>query len=336
MMLKLKFIISKKYYSMLESILRMTRELKKKGINIVNSNEDILMIHTPVAKENAEIIPDEKLFILIDRSASSDITSRTRRWLVKKNCIGILKNTILNPLDLNNEPICSNHRYFASIINKYASIETPELPEVNLAETDLQKIKCIIAHCVNWKQGFHKLAKLKNVIDKRRDIDLHFIGTTKYKVKKPDLMNWHREKAIKQAKRLKVKTLVEDHRRVSRRTFLKQLQNSKICLSPWGLGEHCWRDWEAIYCGALLVKPNSNFVSSYPEVYQNNITYVRCEPDFSDLEKVANKILDNFDDYTDMRIRARDLLISIWDQKKRANEFAETICDLYDSANHIL
>lgn len=69
--------------------------------------------------------------------------------------------------------------------------------------------------------------------------------------------------------------------------FIDELSRSKICFSPFGYGEVCLRDYEAIACGALLVKPDMSHVETYPNVYVPYETYVPVKWDFSDLaEKV--------------------------------------------------
>ena len=71
------------------------------------------------------------------------------------------------------------------------------------------------------------------------------------------------------------------------RTYLNELSRSKICFSPFGYGEVCIRDYEAIACGALLIKPDMSHVETNPNIYVPFETYVPVKWDFSDLaEKV--------------------------------------------------
>jgi Glycosyl transferases group 1 len=81
--------------------------------------------------------------------------------------------------------------------------------------------------------------------------------------------------------------------RIPHRTYMAELANSKLCFSPFGYGEICWRDFEAIAVGAVLIKPNMDHIECSPNIYQNGKTYIAVNWDFSDLnEKIAELISD--------------------------------------------
>jgi hypothetical protein len=74
---------------------------------------------------------------------------------------------------------------------------------------------------------------------------------------------------------------------VSRKEFLNELALSKMCFSPFGYGEVCWRDYEAALYGALLLKPDMDHLKTAPDIFIKNETYVPIAWDYSDLrEKV--------------------------------------------------
>ncbi|WP_425093902.1 glycosyltransferase [Tropicimonas sp. S265A] len=76
--------------------------------------------------------------------------------------------------------------------------------------------------------------------------------------------------------------------KVGLKQFNAELQTSKMCFSPFGFGELCWRDIEAIAFGAVLLKPSMDHLRTLPELYEPDVTYVPLAWDFSDLaEKVA-------------------------------------------------
>ena len=68
-----------------------------------------------------------------------------------------------------------------------------------------------------------------------------------------------------------------------RRRFLAELRAAKLCFSPFGYGEICWRDIEAIACGAVLVKPDMAHLITRPDLYEDGVTYVACRWDYADL-----------------------------------------------------
>jgi len=78
---------------------------------------------------------------------------------------------------------------------------------------------------------------------------------------------------------------------VSRRVFADELQRSKACFSPFGYGELCWRDIEAIAAGAVLIKPDMSHLRTEPDLYRDGETYIACRWDFSDLADKLSEIL---------------------------------------------
>lgn len=78
---------------------------------------------------------------------------------------------------------------------------------------------------------------------------------------------------------------------VSRRLFAQELQRSKACFSPFGYGELCWRDIEAIAAGAVLIKPDMSHLRTEPDLYRDGETYIACRWDFADLPDKLSEIL---------------------------------------------
>ena len=79
--------------------------------------------------------------------------------------------------------------------------------------------------------------------------------------------------------------------------YIKEQQNSKITLSPFGWGEICYRDFESILNGSLLLKPRMNHLVTYPDIYKENETYIPTQWDFEDLEEKINQIEKFYEDY---------------------------------------
>jgi len=78
---------------------------------------------------------------------------------------------------------------------------------------------------------------------------------------------------------------------VSRRVFGQELLRSKACFSPFGYGELCWRDIEAIAAGAVLIKPDMSHLRTEPDLYRDGETYIACRWDFADFSEKLRKIL---------------------------------------------
>lgn len=73
--------------------------------------------------------------------------------------------------------------------------------------------------------------------------------------------------------------------------FMGELAASRLCFSPFGYGELCWRDIEAIQAGAVMVKPDMGHLETLPDLYEPGVTYLRVRWDFADLEEVVRGAL---------------------------------------------
>jgi hypothetical protein len=82
-------------------------------------------------------------------------------------------------------------------------------------------------------------------------------------------------------------------RRVPRDEYYREMLSSRICVSPFGYGEICWRDYESILCKCLLVKPDMGHAETNPDIFQPYKTYVPVKWDFSDLEEKCRYYLTN-------------------------------------------
>jgi Glycosyl transferases group 1 len=80
---------------------------------------------------------------------------------------------------------------------------------------------------------------------------------------------------------------------IDNKLYMQELQNSKICFSPFGYGEICWRDYEAIAAGAVLLKPDMSHISTNPDIYVPFETYVPIKWDMSDLNDKIHMLLQN-------------------------------------------
>lgn len=73
--------------------------------------------------------------------------------------------------------------------------------------------------------------------------------------------------------------------------FLREMRASKLCFSPFGYGEVCWRDYEAVMTGAVLIKQDMSHVETDPDIFVADETYVPVRWDLSDFEEVVRALL---------------------------------------------
>lgn len=73
--------------------------------------------------------------------------------------------------------------------------------------------------------------------------------------------------------------------------YLHELRASKICFSPFGYGEVCWRDFEAVANGAVLLKPDMTHVRTDPDIFVPGETYMPLRWDLGDLDEKVRLLL---------------------------------------------
>ena len=73
--------------------------------------------------------------------------------------------------------------------------------------------------------------------------------------------------------------------------FMAELEGAKLCFSPFGYGELCWRDVEAFQTGAVLIKQDMGHLETLPDLYEAGVTYLPVRWDFEDLEEVVRGAL---------------------------------------------
>jgi len=60
----------------------------------------------------------------------------------------------------------------------------------------------------------------------------------------------------------------------SRAAYRDELRRAAAVLSPFGWGEICLRDFEAMVCGCALVKPSIDHIETWPDVFAEDSTYI--------------------------------------------------------------
>ena len=104
--------------------------------------------------------------------------------------------------------------------------------------------------------------------------------------------------------------VVASAERVPIEEYYEEMLRSRACVSPFGFGEVCWRDFEAILCGCLLIKPAMSHLRTLPDLFTPGRTCVTTQWDYSDLgEKSAPYLLNELERERIVE-HARDVLTS--------------------------
>jgi glycosyltransferase involved in cell wall biosynthesis len=310
-----------------KKFLTLEQYFKKYGLVFVTSHPDVILCTHLTNDIIAKHIP----VILLKRRSSGSILTSTKRELKHEVVKAVFQNRTLKNTTLCNEK-CIQNCYHFNLINQSAQIiDLNSVAHYSCMEKELEKIRCVLWSLENspLSDQAKLLKNIKIKFDQERPIDVFFAERIYLKGNSHarKLYSWHRKKAVEKLKEIKGINIVclDSNQALSFEEYIATMQKSKIVVSPWGTGEWAHRDYEAMHCGAILLKPDTGFLQAIPDIYQNNITYVPCLPDFSDLEDKIREILSNYSNYNTMRTYAKQLLVDCWDMKKIAYDFVKAV-----------
>jgi len=115
-----------------------------------------------------------------------------------------------------------------------------------------------------------------------------------HKVRNDDLYHKHRKDIFDIVEKLSKKYKVIYGRKPFQE-YMQILYNSKICISPFGMGEIRQGDGEAIQVGTIICKENMSRYNFGSNVWNENKTYIPFSYDCSDLYEVLEHNINNYD-----------------------------------------
>ena len=184
----------------------------------------------------------------------------------------------------------------------------------DISDETYSKIKLTgynVAH--NWPH----LQQMYNGND-NRDVDVCAIyqgilnnGNMDHELRSDVLYTKHRKTAWDELSKIEDKyTIVKGQS--TPQQFIEVMKRSKIGLSPFGMGELCYRDLELIQWGCLLIKPDMSKVLTEPDFFKPMETYIPVKADWSDLNETVEKVLGNFKDYSYIIENARKKVVEMY------------------------
>lgn len=118
-----------------------------------------------------------------------------------------------------------------------------------------------------------------------------------------EAMRSHVQQSLQSIPRIKI----SGSERVNQKAFMNELAHSTLCLSPFGFGELCWRDVEAMQMGAVVLKQDMGHLVTLPNIFESDLTYAPLNWDFSNLSEVIDTLLVN-------RTKADTIANSAWER----------------------
>jgi hypothetical protein len=107
------------------------------------------------------------------------------------------------------------------------------------------------------------------------------------------------------------------------------LSKSKCAISPFGMGEICFRDFETWNIGCILIKPFMDNVITYPNPYIDRETYFACNNNWDDLKDLIDIVLSlNNNDVKDINSNVRKTLIDMYSPQNFVSHFYNILANL--------
>ncbi len=109
--------------------------------------------------------------------------------------------------------------------------------------------------------------------------------------------------------------------KLNRYNFYKELRQSKVVMSPFGLGEITLKDFEVFITGGILMKPDMSHLETWPNFY-NKETYIPFKWDLTDIAEKLESVLDNYPQNIELAINAQNLYRHHVSSSKGHDEFS--------------
>jgi hypothetical protein len=302
---------------------RLRNRLRERGIAFHPRRGD-------VGFEDARGIPstDGPPLVIYDRTDGGYLWwlyepcgSVARRWLLSGRVAGLIKLSRYNALEHYNNP-ATDEALHARRIRHSSHGEVspfgcePRLQLDDRAYAKLQTCPGFWAFDVCRPQALWPLD-----LEAPRTLDVMCTITVRYEC---PAISWHRQQALHQLGQLShLRVFLGRGRVLTLPTYHQLLRQTRICVSPWGWGESCFRDYEALLAGCVLIKPRTDFVDTLLPLDQTH--HVSCEPDFSDLPQRVEQVLNNWGSYRQLRQKNREYVLAARNEDRLADQWAAAI-----------
>jgi hypothetical protein len=295
--MKIKIVRVKKWMAQgfISPIDRAMNQINKLGISFVDANPDITMLQVSKATEHEidKQIDQTKTPIVIQDFTNSTIL-QWYRLLDKKNVIGYIKG------------------------------------QRNVKD-EIEGLH------IGWNMALIKMpgndyTKNDTYFDNNRDIDIHHatsINVNPSFDESVDEYIAHRTNAHNKINMICKKYGYIQSGPCKAKEYRDKMIRSKVCLSPWGMGEICHRTFEAIRLGAIPIVPDSSHIVTWPNIFKPYEYYIPCKYDFSDLEYIITEVINNYESYRHISKNAFYFVRNAWNNKVFAKRFVDTMENIW-------
>lgn len=271
--------------------------------------------------------------MIVNERADQETVAFSNRALLKEpNTLAWLKECTIRDPNLHNAPHVAGYYHYTNIPRNSSQFPTHE-PEIKLDANDTGKIR--LPFSVASYSRFASVRARSSIEAKLRNVDAFMWGTVK---SAHILYQEHRAAACRAVASMAANnphynTLLAVGRGLGDPEVHDLLFRSKIVVSQYGHSMSSYKDWEALYAGCVLIRPDASLQQNYlPDLFKDNKWYVPCAADFSDLEEKVDMVLQDYPRYFERAQIARSALMESTDPERLASDFYHMICDILQVA----
>ena len=281
----------------------------------LSPSADVLMVHQSLVKSVADDGRPVVIFEKIDGAQLAD----SRKWIEHPNVKAVIKGYKVKPARLND--ICG--RVYGDMLIKAGvkankeSMTFDDPSQKPLSDQALAKIQT--GYGFGSYTHLDSFARLAVNLDAPRRYHIHCAATVGYSGSE---IETHRRLAVSATQAYNGPSIYSFGRLISGPRYQASMMRSYVVASPWGCGEACHRDYESMLCGCVMVKPRTDHVDCWPDIYRANETYIPCRLDFADLHDIVKRILKAWPSFRAMRERNRKMILDARKPEAVANRIA--------------
>lgn len=136
--------------------------------------------------------------------------------------------------------------------------------------------------------------KEKDILNNNRPVDVFFAGETDYgNAEWLSFVRMHRKEYVRLLNELssEFNIVVNDGKnRLGPREFTEAGLSSKIMVSPYGIGSFSYRDWEVLLFGCEGIRPYTDYMKTYPDIYNPDLKAFHQPKKFRDINELRDMI----------------------------------------------
>lgn len=265
-----------------------------------------------------------------------------------KEILALVDSYLMRQLLVDKDFYLQPHRRFYfrdKYFDKYYFKNKEEFPLVQYTQHEVSKLGIYWnLGLIDWKtQTSSKLIRYFHILIrntrlkvfskgkdlKERTIDLSFRGNLF--PNSHDVSRFHRLQTYRKYRKSSVTRVVPKEGLLSHSDFIKEMSDTKICLSPFGWGEVCYRDFEAFQMRTLLFKPDMSHIETFPNLYLDS-TYVSYDWSANSLLGLVDEVLNDITKYQKIADEGHQLLNFYLSKKSGGEAFATHFQGILKSA----